>query len=271
MLVNGSDTGRAAAAVRLPTALLVAALTLTGCSGGATSGRPTAGIDLGGPAWELVSGTVGDLPLELPDGYRITLLVQSGELTGNAGCNDYGTSVRVVGNEVVVGSDIGATAQDCDPEVMVVESAYLSALPRVDTGSREGDRLELSGDRVRLVFAELDPVPVEGLVGTPWVLSELVRDDERSPARGEAARLLLRLDGTVSGGTGCRSLRGRHVESGDEVLLTSLSAEGDCTTGLQDQDSLVVEVLGDGFRADVAGDVLTLTSRGGAGLVYVRG
>jgi hypothetical protein len=47
-----------------------------------------------------------------------------------------------------------------------------------------------------------------------------------------------------------------------------MSAEGECPEDLAQQDSHVVTVLGDGFRAVVDDRTLTLTSLGEQGLVY---
>jgi heat shock protein HslJ len=43
---------------------------------------------------------------------------------------------------------------------------------------------------------------------------------------------------------------------------------GVCPPAAVEQERVVLQVLGDGFRAEVDGDRLTLTSRGGDGLVY---
>ena len=70
------------------------------------------------------------------------------------------------------------------------------------------------------------------------------------------------------GSTGCRDLHGRYEVVRAEVLMTEMAAEGECSPELQDQDGLVVTVLGDGFRPAVIGQDLTLTSMGGLGLAY---
>ena len=44
--------------------------------------------------------------------------------------------------------------------------------------------------------------------------------------------------------------------------------EIDCPAGLQQQDSHVVSVIGDGFVPSIEGDLLTLMDPGGVGLVY---
>ena len=56
-------------------------------------------------------------------------------------------------------------------------------------------------------------------------------------------------------------------------LVTELAADDAATAGVcppaaVGQGRVVLQVLGDGFRAEVDGDRLTLTSRGGDGLVY---
>jgi hypothetical protein len=55
---------------------------------------------------------------------------------------------------------------------------------------------------------------------------------------------------------------------GDEVLFTSFTADGECPEHLAAQDSHVVGVLGDGFRAAIDGERLTITNDGPLGLGY---
>jgi hypothetical protein len=56
--------------------------------------------------------------------------------------------------------------------------------------------------------------------------------------------------------------------SGADVAMTEMTAHGECPAELETQDGHVVTVLGDGFRAVVDGQLLTLTSSGDLGLVY---
>lgn len=53
-----------------------------------------------------------------------------------------------------------------------------------------------------------------------------------------------------------------------EIVFPTMSAGGDCPERLREQDAHVVNVLGDGFQADVEGDLLTATDADGSGLVY---
>jgi heat shock protein HslJ len=147
-----------------------------------------------------------------------------------------------------------------------------SGRPRHDhkmQGHMDG-QLQLDGP-TPLVFDARPAIPTEALVDATWTLESLVNGDTVQSVRGQPATLLLLPDGTVDAGTGCRMLSGKWVQSGAEVLLPELAAVGDCPTDLAEQDGHVVSVLGDGFNAQVDGNVLTVTSMGDKGLVYRAG
>jgi heat shock protein HslJ len=247
-----------------------AALLLSAC-GGAPSGEPG---DPPSPAgsWQLASGSGPEGTIEPLDTHPVTLsFEEEGRIGGTAACNSYGGEVSIDGDRLEV-AELSQTEMACEPpSVMEVEAAYLGALARVDRFREEGDRLVLEGPDVELVFEPLSPVPSEALVGTAWELDTLVEGETASTPGAPGATLLLGHDGTLEGHTGCRALAGAYVLEGGEVRVTRLELEGD-TAGCPDaavaQDRLVASVLGDGFRAEVEGDRLTLTSRGGEGLGY---
>lgn len=103
------------------------------------------------------------------------------------------------------------------------------------------------------------------------MLDAVLRGDVASSVAGEPATLRLGEDGSFTASTGCRTLSGTWEAYGDEVRLPSMRAEGDCPADLWDQDGLVTGALGDGFRAEVDGDRLTVTDEGAVGLVYRAG
>jgi heat shock protein HslJ len=236
---------------------------LAACGEGAPA---PAGVAAEG-SWRLHSGAVRDEPVPLVTGYRITLTIEGDNATGRAACNRYGGSIRIDGDSLSLG-EIGATQMGCQPAVMSSEEAYFSALRLVDTISRDGAALELSGPQTVLRFSPLPAVPEAALVGEGWLLESMIAGDTSAPARGEQARLEIRADGKLSGSTGCRQLTGTYVVQGDEMLATELAADGHCSRELADQDAHVVTVLGDGFTVAIEGDQLTLMSMGNLGLVY---
>jgi heat shock protein HslJ len=253
------------------------AVALAGCAGDAGDGRTVSGpADLLGDGVVLESGVVDGTPLGLPDDVRVTLLPGGGgtedpeAVSGVSGCNHYGATMTLDGDEVTV-TGAGGTDMACEPELMALESTYLAALPRVRTGGWDDDRLTLVGDGVELVFTAAEAVPTQALLGTTWRLESLLDGETASStvAGAEPATLELREDGTLAGSTGCRALTGRYEVVADEVLLTDLAADGECPAELAPQDAHVVEVLGDGFTVVVDGGSLAASSsRGGLGLVY---
>jgi heat shock protein HslJ len=227
-----------------------------------------AGVDPTAVPWELEAGTVDGSELILVDGHPITLNITEDSANGTAACNGYGTGVLMAEGQITF-SEIISTAMACSPEeVMESEARYLDALSRVDSFAGDKDRLTLTGDDVEMSFIALPPVPVAELTGTVWVLESLIDGHSVSNVAGERATLELYTDGSMLGATGCRGLHGRYAVTGVEVAFPDMTAEGECPAHLFEQDSHVIAVLGDGFRAVVDGQTLTLTSDGELGLVY---
>jgi heat shock protein HslJ len=111
--------------------LLILALAACGASG-ATALRDT--------AWELESLTGSDV---LP-GTTITLKFADDQVSGSAGCNQYGGSYQAGENSLSVG-DVFSTEMGClEPEgILEQEGVYLTALSVAVTYQITADRLEI--------------------------------------------------------------------------------------------------------------------------------
>lgn len=238
---------------------------LASCGTGTDAGAFGAALLVGD--WQLTSGSLDGAGIPLVDGQRITLNLTESEFGGIAACNSYGGTHTVSGAELLLGA-IAVTEMACAPLVMESEATYLAALSRVISYNPTEDRLRLAGDGVALDYVRLEPVPTAMLVDTVWELDTLIEADVSSSVRGEPATLELRNDGTLVGGTGCRALTGRWIESGDIIRLVEFAADGDCPADLQDQDAHVATVLGDGFTVEIEGSRLTVTAPGRIGLSY---
>lgn len=277
----------------VPTRLLLtatAALLLAACGGGA---GPTAPVVEGDGAttdpagsWVLVDAQPA---IEVPADARVTLEVvaedAAWQVGGTAACNSYGGTV-VTDGSTWRGQGYGATEMGCEEPRMAAERAYLHALDAVDTWSRPStDELVLTAPDLELRFEALPPVPTAELTATTWVLDGLVTDTEpdasasSTVAGADEATLRLEPDGTVDASTGCRTFSGEWTETGDEILLTTFGQRDDspnvaadgtttCDEAVVDQEDQVLSVLGDGFRAEIDGQHLTLVSRDGLGLTY---
>ncbi len=218
-------------------------------------------------SWTLLSGSGPSGEVPIVDGWPITLSFSPDTLVGTAACNGYGANYSINDGSVTIGA-FGSDDMGCDGPVMESESTYLAAFADVDHVEVDGDELTLTGPSTEMTFVRNTPVPVADLVDQLWLLDTLIEGENGSSATGDPAILLLDQDGTVRGGTGCRSLSGEYVISGHQVRFTSFRADGDCPSLLREQDGLVVNVLGDGFTVDVDGSLLVVTSRGNETLVY---
>lgn len=246
--------------------LLAAVAASAGC--GARDDGTSAPASLDG-TWQLVSGTGSTGPIEAPEGYPITATFEDGRIGGRAACNSYGGSVRTTDGRFEL-DGLSATEMGCEPAAMAAEGAYLDALAGADQVRHEVGRLTLTGPATELVFEPVPPVPAKELVGTRWRLETLILGETATSTSG-VATLRLGPDGAIEGATGCRDFVGSYVLRGAEVVVTQLTMLGEpCPPELEQQDELVVSVIGDGFRADVEGNALTLTS-GRDGLVFRAG
>ena len=241
--------------------------TSTGPSGPGGSPPGAAANDLSG-TWVLRSGVGVDGEIPLVDGHRITLVIQGDEAGGVAACNHYGGKVAWAGGEIRFSAMFMTEMACVDDGVMESEAAYLAALGIVTRWARDGDSLVLGGADVQLRF-DLEPPPAdEEIIGTTWQLESLISGEAVSSVQ-QAATLELRPDGSVKGSTGCRDFSGRYQVNGDEIVVSELvTTDIGCDPSLAQQDQHVLDVLGDGFSAAVAGPTLTLTAGGNLGLGY---
>jgi heat shock protein HslJ len=252
--------------------VLLAALFIAACgsaeeSPGATSSAGP--VDATG-SWLLTEGTANGQPIPLVSDAPITLTIQGASVGGQSGCNQYFGELTLVDGAVRIGG-LGGTEMACVDPVMAEEATYMQALAAVRAARRDGDALVLLGPDVELRFARQAAVPTAELVATTWILDSLVQGDAVASTIGEPATLVFHPDGTFEGSSGCRKLSGTYVETdaADDVIdFTVFTLDGECAGGPADQDSHVVQVLRDGFRATIDGQQLTLTADGGLGLIY---
>lgn len=223
---------------------------------------------LQGSAWELLEGVGPGGTIPVVDGWPITLTFDGDNVGGRAACNNYGGTYNVAGSTLSIG-DLSANAMGCEAEIAASEAAFFAALPLVDTIDVIDGQLQLRGSGVDLLFAREAPVPTSELIGTVWLLDTLIEGDAASSVQGDPATLLLDADGSVSGSTGCRTFTGSYIVTGGSVLFPDFGMQGECPAQLAEQDGLVVNVLADGFTAELDGERLTLSSVGNEGLSYL--
>lgn len=257
--------------------VLAAVVVLSACgsdgvagTGHSASAVPTSasasGSDPGDPsgAWVMVSGPSDPIP-----GWDVTVEIDGDQIGGTAACNGYGGTVEIGAGTMAV-SELGQTEIGCESEIQQLEQVFLRSLAAATAYSLPDRQLEIVTPEGVWRFDRLAPVPTLELVGTRWVLDGYVDGDTVSHEAGmDSAFVELSDDATLVGATNCRELSGMWVETGSEVVFTELAATGECPDDAAwDLDGRIIAVLGDGFRAEVDGDRLTVTSQGGAGLTF---
>lgn len=98
--------------------------------------------------WTLTQLVVDGHDLPLSDAKPITLSLRSQDhsFSGSGGCNSYGGSYSITGNQIHF-EDFRSTLQFCsDAGVMEREAAYTLALQRVDSYHLDSATLTLEGD-----------------------------------------------------------------------------------------------------------------------------
>jgi heat shock protein HslJ len=248
---------------------LVSVLLALGLLGCGSAGAPTTA---GGPvdatgSWQLARGQLDGAAMPIAADFPITLTVAGTQISGRAACNFYGAEIDAGGGRMRL-TMTSMTAMACPEPVMATETAFTTAIDRIDTVERDGASLVLRGSGVRLEFERLAPPPVAEMVGTEWILESLVKGEAISSIAGARATLRFDPGGTFSGSTGCRTFRGKWVAADGGIATPELGMDGECPANLAAQDSHVVSVI-EGFRASVDGRTLTLEASGGEGLIYL--
>jgi heat shock protein HslJ len=102
--------------------------------------------------WRLTSGTVDGKVIALDGRRQVTMTADATTVGGTSACNSYGGSYTVVGSAITI-TDLVTTEMACEPDVMETESAFQSALGKVDTVRMEGGALVFTGEGVELRYA----------------------------------------------------------------------------------------------------------------------
>lgn len=270
-----------AAATLAPAAALALALTACGGTPDDPGSAPPGddGMAVLDGTWQLVEGDGPEGPVPIPDQAAITLDIDGADWGGTAACNSYGGTVSVEPDGQVSLDGCAVTEMACpDPGVMEAEAAYLAALTQIDTATRDGGQLVLTGPDTRLRFAPQAPVEQAALIGTPWRLDALVEapaddgaDTSVSSVLGEAV-LELGDDGRLAGSTGCNRFSGSFELDGDQLLAGPLATTRmACDDALTRQEQHVLAVLDGTSTLTVEGTTLTIVGDDGRGLRFRAG
>jgi len=169
-------------------------------------------------ASELLDGpTLAAIPAQV----TVTLRLQDGETSGNAGCNGYFGSYALQGASLTFGA-MASTKMACPEPQMEVESAWLTTLGLVTSWRMDGERLQIL-DGTDTVLAVLDPLTTNAVVGS-WDVAEIADGSGAIVLLGETqANLTFGEDGSLTGSTGCNTISGSYVVDGTSVTFGPLA------------------------------------------------
>lgn len=135
----------------------------------APEGIPGVGAGLENTPWSLVSFGAPGAETPLIEGSMITLLLADGQAGGFGGCNSYGGTYQVEGNNISFGG-ITSTLVACATEsVTEQEQRYIQALQSANSYELEGNQLRITYDDGEglLVFETPLPAAPAPTVETP--------------------------------------------------------------------------------------------------------
>lgn len=190
---------------------------------------------------------------------------EDGQLTGNAGCNDYFGPYEADGGNLALGP-LGTTRKLCPDEIMEQEAAYLAALETA--AAYRIDRLTMNirtadGATAVIMQRALSEQSADPLVGTVWNLNTLNGSD-LVPNTSITAEFFE--EGLVAGFSGCNNYSAAYEVAGNNItfnmspVATTLKA---CPEPIMDQESQYLATLASTTTFETTEDELALSDAGG--------
>ena len=199
-----------------------------------------------------------------------------GQLTGNAGCNNYSAAYEIDGEQIKIGP-AAATRMACgEPEgIMGQEAEYLAALENVSMYRFE--------DQQRLIFQDSDgsrmvdyiPARTFELTETVWFLESFNNGNEAIISVLEDSEITAAFndEGQVSGMAGCNNYSGAYQVDGEKISielgpLTMMFCEQ--PEGVMDQETAYLQALDSATSYHILGDELVMQNDAGQEVLKFR-
>jgi heat shock protein HslJ len=259
--------------------LVVIGLLIAACGGDGDGSDTTAAAPAGSLAatsWEGTRVMLGTTDLVIPPGAEISMTFDAAgrEVTGRSACNSYFGSVQITGDTISFG-DLGMTEMACaDPQVMELESTFMTILGRVDRYSLSGGTLTLGADDGFGTVEFRAPAPIidAALEGPLWSLDTIVIGaGASSVVAGTSPSIRLTANG-ISGDTGCNDFGGEYRTLGNEIEFTiGNQTERGCAADVMDQEATLLDILENAVSWEISGPALTIATADDRALVFRSG
>ena len=238
---------------------------------GSMAFAPSAPTGLSGTAWTVVNYNNGNQAVvTLIAGSEISLKFGAdGQVSGNAGCNQYGGGYQVQGANLKIGPLVNTSMACTSPEgVMDQEAKYLAALQNSATYVIEGNTLTIrdAGGAMQVVANQ---VAVSGLGGTAWTVINYNNGNEAvvGMIAGSEVTLNFGTDGNVSGSAGCNRYTGAYQAENQTLKVSQLATTMMmCASpeGVMEQETKYVAALQKAATYSIDGNMLTIRDASGA-------
>lgn len=242
--------------VRIQAILVVALLTLTACTGTATTAPR-----LNGTTW-IVSSITGQATAS---SQRPTLAFNDGRVTGSTGCNTLSGAYTQNGDGVTF-SPMAVTQMACDETAMAQQTAFLAAVNKVSSATGDPSTVTLR-DATGATVLTLTPPPTPSptpspLAGTTWKLESIAEGTTaRSPIAGTTITLTVNTTAGSYSGTACQTFGGDVSVSGSSITFAvPHTTQLACSPEATDQASDVLSLLPQVKTWQITGDTLTLST-----------
>ena len=227
------------------------------CRVPARNAAAVAPVPLEGTAWKLDQIT-GPNPATTAGLTRpATLRLESGRLSGFAGCNNFSGSYRVENGRLVVGP-VASTQMACPEPGASVERAFHQALTGTLQYAIDGNALALTSATGATLRFDQQPPPQ--LSGVKWKVTSF--NNGRHAVVGVTGDTRLEIsfaDGKVSGNAGCNTFHGTYTSHDGTIevgpLATSRRA---CEESLMTQEREFLAALASAVKWSIDGNVLDM-------------
>ena len=193
---------------------------------------------------------------------------EDGQLSGNAGCNNYSAAYEIDGESITIGPAITTRMACGEPEgIMEQETAYLAALEMASSYQFEDQRLILLDSEGRRVVDYLEGRTF-GLSETVWYLQNFNNGNEAivSVLEGSEITAYFDEDDHLSGTAGCNNYSGSYQVDGEKISielgpLTMMFCEQ--PEGAMDQETAYLGALESAVSYRILGDELVMQNEAG--------
>jgi heat shock protein HslJ len=244
--------------------LLIVVILLSACVPGQVV-PPSLNLD--GTMWNLAGFRTGEdlTPPVLKT--QITLDFKDGQVSGSAGCNGYGASYTLDGNNISFSTEgFVSTMMFCEPqEIMDQESRFLTWMQNAETVELQGAQLIVHAPEGDLVFDEAQAATLEG---TLWQLSGLVEGDAVVSTPLDEKINMKFENGQLTGSGGCNQFFADYTIEGEKLTLGVMgSSKMACGDEIDQREAVFLGALTQAASYRLERATLTLLDANGNALM----